>query len=313
MESVEQAVAGTTISFKNVLLATDLSGSAEMALSYGRAFARDGADVHVVHVSGLDDYQLLCAEAFATTFDQEAYAGNDQSGALRELLQGLPREVPVHGRRVWEIIGDVARRNEVDLVIVGTHGRTGVPKLMLGSVAEEVLRDISCPVLTVGARAKAPNGGLVIKKVLLATDCSPHSLAPIYASSICERFGGELTVLVVGKESPRSHSVIHQEVREQITSIAPQLMSLNPKPLFLLQTGKPADKILQAAEDMDADLIILGAHHPRDVRTASHLPWAIATQVIARAHCPVLTVRDARATDPDERWNLSNSLLMNGR
>lgn len=303
----------TKVSFNNVLLATDLAPSSDMAFSYARAFARDGSHVYTIHVNGANDYQLLCPEAFATTFNRPDESFESGSAALGQLIQGLPREVPVHGRRVWEVIADVASRNEIDLLIVGSHGRTGVQKLVLGSIAEEVLRDIPCPVLTVGPNAKAPNGGLQINSVLLATDCSPESLAPSYAAFLCETFGAELTVLAVGQEASVSPFALRQKIKQQLASTTPELTVLDPKPVFLFETGDPADKILQVAEAQGADLIVLGAHYPTDTRTAAHFPWPVAARVISRAQSPVLTARDAKITVADERWHFSDLLAGSGR
>src|SRR5215472_12127514 len=124
-----------SVSLKNILLATDLSPASERALQFAQAFAREHAAVHTLHVNGSDNYQLLCPEAFAATFNtaRDSRSGNKVLGGL---LHGLPCEVPVHGTRTWEVIADVTARNEIDLLILGTHGRKGLQKLLFGSVAE---------------------------------------------------------------------------------------------------------------------------------------------------------------------------------
>ncbi len=206
---------------------------------------------------------------------------------------GLPNEVPLHGSRIWEVIADVAARNEIDLLILGTHGRTGLPKLLLGSVAEEVFRDVPCPVLTVGADVKEPPATMAIDKVLLATDGSLRSSAPAYASWLCEQIGAKLTVLHVdSKYGLASHEMVLAQLKENLLSVAPKMMELPRKPVLLIEEGEPADKILKKAGALSADIIVLGAHHPHNPRAASHLPWATTAKVIAGAKCPVLTVRD---------------------
>src|SRR5262249_20919300 len=145
-----------SVSLKNILLATDLSPASEIVLQYAQPFAREHVAAHKLHVSGADNYQLLCPEAFASTFNTFR---DDRSSTetLSGLLEGLPCEAPVHGTHVWEVIADVAARNEIDLLILGTHGRKGVQKLLFGSVAEEVFRAVNCPVLTVGSDAAGPD------------------------------------------------------------------------------------------------------------------------------------------------------------
>jgi nucleotide-binding universal stress UspA family protein len=272
----------------------DFSPSSVMALHYARVFAREhGVQVHTLHVSGPDNYQLLCPEAFAATFREMPLSATNDSDVLQGLLKGLPSEVPLHGSRIWEVIADVAARNEIDLLILGTHARTGLPKLLLGSVAEEVFRDVPCPVLTVGADVKEPPAALKIEKILLATDGSLHSSAPAYATSFCAKFDAQLTVLHVdAKYGLASTGMVLAQLKENLQSVAPKMAELPHKPVLLIEEGEPADKILQVASNSGVDVIVLGAHHPRNPRAAAHLPWATTARVIAGAKCPVLTVRD---------------------
>lgn len=285
------------ISLKNILLATDLSASSKMALQYARALAHEhGASVHALHVGGPDEYQLLCPEAFAATFDRVP-DGVDGLQVLRVLMTGLPHEVPLHGNKVWEVISDVARRNEIGLVVLGTHGRKGLGKLLFGSIAEEVFRNVGCPVLTVGADAEPPKldatGHLEMNRILLATDFNPWSEAPVFARRFCERFDAELNALhVVTTAEPEGEGLPWQKVKEAVLAAAPEVMELRQKPFFLVEYGDAATKILLVAEEIEAGMIVLGAHHPSEGGSPSHVPWATAARVIAGARCPVLTVRD---------------------
>lgn len=285
------------IVLKNILLATDLSPSSHNALEYARALAHEhGANVHALHVGGRDEYQLLCPEAFGLTFHPLPDSANAPE-VLRGLMAGLPHEVPLHGAKVWEVIAEVAERNQIDLVIMGTHGRKGLGKLLFGSVAEEVFRNVSCPVLTVGADVEPPQvnrmGRLEMKRVLLASDLNPWSLAPAFACRLCERFDAELNALhVVGVVEPEGEGMPWRQVKAEIVAAAPEVQDLSRKPFFLVEYGEPAAKILTVAEEIEAGIIVLGAHHPADAKTPSHVPWATAARVIAGAKCPILTVRD---------------------
>jgi nucleotide-binding universal stress UspA family protein len=286
------------ISLKNILLATDLSASSQKALQYARALAHEhGANVHTLHVSGPDNYQLLCPEAFATTFERLP-ANCDGLAVLQGLLSGLPHEVPLHGRKVWEVIADVSERNEIDLLILGTHGRKGLDKILFGSVAEEVFRNVSCPVLTVGADAEPPKldntGRLEMQKILVATDFNPLSQAPSYACAVAERFGAELYALhVAGPHEVVGEGMPWRQVKDHIAGVAPEVGDLTRKAFFLVECGEPGTQISLVADEIKASLIVLGARHPQDAKAPSHIPWATVARVIAGARCPVLTVRDA--------------------
>jgi nucleotide-binding universal stress UspA family protein len=198
---------------------------------------------------------------------------------------------------VWGVIADVAERNEIDLVVLGTHGRKGLGKLLFGSVAEEVFRNISCPVLTVGADVEPPKlnsmGCLEMKKILLASDFNPRSQAPAFACGLSERFDSELNALhVAGNDEPAGEGMPWRLVKHAISLVAPEIAELRHKPFFLVEYGDPASRILLVADELEAGIIVLGAHHPRDASASSHVPWATVARVIAGARCPVLTVRD---------------------
>jgi nucleotide-binding universal stress UspA family protein len=282
------------LSLKNILLAADFSPGSETAVKYAQAIARRHASrVHTIHVNSPDSYNLLDPDAFAITFNGPEANSKNIADVLHGLLTGLPSQTPLRQGAVWEVIGDVARRNEIDLLVLASHGRHGIPRLVLGSVAEEVFRNVSCPVLTVGPDVKPCNSReMKIKKVLLATHFDAGSTAPLHAALLCNEFGAELTVLHVADENKAaSNGKTSKELAQQLTSVVPPEASLWQKPACVLKYGLPSANILEVAQQMRADLIVLGARHPEPARINSHLPWATAARVIAEAECPVLTVR----------------------
>lgn len=284
----------TALSLKNILLATDFSPGSETALKYTLAIARRHASrVHTIHVNSPDSYNLLDPDAFAITFNDPEANSKNISDVLHGLLTGLPSQTPMRQGAVWEVISDVVRRNEIDLLVLASHGRHGIPRLMLGSVAEEVFRNVSCPVLTVGPDVKPCNSHeMKIEKVLLATHFEAGSTAPVHAALLCNEFGAELTVLHVADENKvSSHGKTSRGLVQQLTSVVPPEACLWQKPECVLKHGLPSANILEVAQQMHADLIVLGARHPEPARINSHLPWATAARVIAEAECPVLTVR----------------------
>ena len=298
MPTLERAL---SISLKNILLATDFSEGSEVAFKCAQAIGhRYASRVHTIHVSGPDSYQLLDPDAFAFTFDGPVGVTTDLTGVLQGLLQGLPSQAPLRQGAVWKVISDVARRNEIDLLVLASHGRQGIPRLVLGSVAEDVFRNVSCPVLTVGPDVKSCNArDLKLKKVLLATHFEPNSAAPLFAAHLCSEFRAELTVLHVSDERQRNRTIqTPSELKAQLHSVFNDELSLWRKPNFMLEYGLPSAKILQIAHELRPDMIVLGARHPEPATINSHLPWATAAKIIAGAECPVLTVRQ-RGDDAD--------------
>jgi nucleotide-binding universal stress UspA family protein len=145
------------LTLKKVLVATDFSEASDAALRYGRALARSfGASLEVLHV---------VEDLFAHAWGAETYAASApelQAAMERQAEQQLMRVVtdedrrqlrakPVllAGRSAFHEIVKYAERERVDLIVLGTHGRGAIAHLLLGSVAENVVRRAPCPVLTV--------------------------------------------------------------------------------------------------------------------------------------------------------------------
>ena len=248
--------------------------------------------MHTIHVSAPDSYQLLDPDAFAITFNGTVAYSNNIADVLHGLLQGLPSQTPLRQGAVWEVVSDVVERNEIDLLVMASHGRHGIPRLVLGSVAEDVFRNVSCPVLTVGPDVKACNAReLNIKKVLLATHFEKNSTAPLFAALLCNEFRAELTALHVAEEHRTPGAANDDDLTRQLLSVVPAEACLWRKPECELRYGLPSAKILEVARELRSDLIVLGARHPEPAKINSHLPWATAARVVAEAQCPVLTVR----------------------
>jgi nucleotide-binding universal stress UspA family protein len=144
------------ILMNNILVATDFGTAADSALRYGRELAsRFGATLHVLHVAENVYVTSFGADTYATVVpEMQQEAENEARGHLRDVVNlrcgGLPvttkvltSTVPAHA------IVDYAREAGIDLIVLGTHGRDGLAHLMMGSVAERVVRLAPCPVLTV--------------------------------------------------------------------------------------------------------------------------------------------------------------------
>ena len=160
------------IALKNILVATDFSEPSDAALAYGRALARTfGAALHLVHVVDTVPTLVYGAEAYAVSMpelQQEMEASAHKQ--LADLLVDndrppLPaRPVVLTSNAPAAAIVDYAKRERIDLIVAGTHGRGGVAHLLMGSVAERVVRTAPCPVLTV----RHPEHEFVVPDALVA-------------------------------------------------------------------------------------------------------------------------------------------------
>jgi len=286
----------TRITLSNILLATDFSASAKKALPYaGNLATRFGAKLLVVHAKTPFNY-AMAPEAWPAAPDEGiATEMQELRASLAKSFPEVRSETLIGEGTASEVVTGILEKQKFDLVVVGTRGRTGLGRLLLGSQAEEILRRASCPVLTVGPHAESGNGAL--KSVLFATDFGPESQAAApYAISIAQENQAELTLLHV-IEAPRTGELVLP--RDLETSTATVLRAIVPneakfwcEPRCVVEQGKPAEKILDVAARFHAGLIVLGARRPTGVPgAATHLSMATVHQVVTQAHCPVLTVR----------------------
>jgi nucleotide-binding universal stress UspA family protein len=284
--------------FRNILCATDFSDSAKRAAAYAAGLARSfGAQLYALHVQEPVNYALPPEAWQASQEFDEA-----EIKSLRESLGAqFPETTPhviVRTGGFWPELHAAIKTNSIDLIVVGTHGRTGVSKVALGSRAEEILRHASCPVLAVGPHVHSverERGKL--ESILFATNFGPSSLkvAPI-AVSLAQDFQSKLTLLHVIEQPAAASENAGEEFGEatgqMLRDLVPEDANLWCRPHYAIETGSPVDRILAVARRTNADLIVLGAHKERGVSGAStHLPTSIVHQVLARAECPVLTIR----------------------
>jgi nucleotide-binding universal stress UspA family protein len=286
------------IHLKNVLYATDFSRAADRAFPYAAEFARRfGAKFYAVHARTPENY-LTAPEAWAranTEFEK-------QEKALREVLRNdLPHiatEVLTAEGGVWRVLKSVIDEKNIDLLVLGTHGRTDLGKFFLGSVAEDVVRQAACPVLTVGPHSPSepPLEGR-FREILYATDFSEESLAAApYAISLMQEHQAHLTLLHV-IEKPNfgdwtRPDALEASAVQQMQNLVHAIAELSREPRYTVREGKPAEAILEVAKKQKSNLIVLGVRKPEGIPGgASHLPLAVAHKVIAHAACPVLTVR----------------------
>ncbi|HKV92611.1 MAG TPA: universal stress protein [Candidatus Angelobacter sp.] len=283
--------AESALLFKNILLAVDFSPASEPAVYHASAIARQClSDVHMMHVNGDESYHLLPAEAFRVAVRDRESPPHDMLQLVKGLLDGLPNEVPLRHDGLWEVIADVVARNKIDLLILGTHGRTGLAKFIRGSVAEQIFRNVSCPVLTVGPEALCVNDKVAFKNVLLASNLDPRSAAPIYASWLCDEFKGSLTALHVTGNNDNEINTDLQKAN-QVKAMLPNQRTGSPR--IIVEHGSPVESILEMISALCPDVVVLGARHAAQSAITSHLPWSTVSKVIAGATCPVLTVCEA--------------------
>lgn len=289
----------TRVAFKNILFATDFSPSAEAALPYAIGLAKQyGAKVHGLHVRFPATYPIVGPEAMPQIMEAAEEQAKLEAQQLHQLLASVPHAVTISEGDLWPTLKEIVNKEQVDLVVMGTHGRKGVSRALLGSAAEEVFRKASCPVLTVGPHVSHnTERRMAMKQILFATDFSAESLAALpFAVSLAQEHQSNLTLLnVTGKQEVGElvHAGQYMEsTLRRLHGLVPAGAELWCQPKCRVEHGAEAEKIIEVAIALGADLIVLGVHAPQGgVGATTHLLRSIAHQVVADAQCPVLTIR----------------------
>ena len=291
-------------SLKSVLVATDFSDASRQPLAHGLAVARHyGAKFYLAHVVSGFGYTLTGPDAL------EAASG----AAKRDLLQleqqlvesgsleGIEHESIVSKGVVWEELQSIISQNHIDLVVLGTHGRRGLGRIVLGSVAEDVFRHANCLVLTVGPNSCTFDFGKTNLKFLFATDFGEGSLRALpHAISFANHLRAKLIFLHVVPVAPvpehpsRDVLLMRDAARMACLRRLEQLLTneeeLALPPEYLVHFGRPSETILQLALKLEADLIFMGLRRSTHVVAAPQTHWATAYEMVcgcelSRADC----------------------------
>jgi nucleotide-binding universal stress UspA family protein len=287
------------VRIRSILLATDFSPISELAFNYALAFAHlYDSRVTVAHVIRPEACVLVPPLGRTTTSCElgREFAEHEMTRLLVSgRLRSVPHQVVVEEGALWPVLSSVIRRNDVDLVVAGTHGRTGMKKMLLGSVAEEIFRQSDCPVLTVGPATGEVSLPIELKRILYATDFSPASEAALsYAVSLAQEYGSRLTMLHAVQDYRDGSAEVAAKVQE---SYAHQLQKMLPADLlwgetaFRVAFGEPVPAIQKIASAERSQLIVLGIQ--RALGFAGRLPTDKSYRIACQAPCPVLTVRSA--------------------
>lgn len=299
------------IGIERVLCAVDFSEFSRHALDDALAVAHwYDAELTVIHVVPLVPSSAVADPAVASVpiVHLEERDVADATAELRDFVgtAAAPsdriKSAVLVGAVVPRIL-DQARECRADLLVVGTHGRSGFERFLLGSVSERVLRKAPCPVLTVpGQVERVPPDTVPFKRIVCAVDFSEASLGALeYALSLARASDGQMTVVhaleMIEEEPavPSSFSVPeYRLVRErEASNRLAQLVPADASDWCTLETvvvvGKAYRGVLSVAEERAADLIVIGVQgrNPIDVMFFG----STAQHVVRQATCPVLTVR----------------------
>jgi nucleotide-binding universal stress UspA family protein len=279
--------------FRSIMVGTDCSAASATAVKLAADFAKQfHSRLYVLHAVLPEFYGVGMAGAVPELALADLENAREQ---LHKYAERIPELRTVKHKEIaflgspGDAIQSAGQANGVDLLVVGSHGRRGLAKLTLGSVAEWAISHLSFPVLVAGPSCDKTLRP--IRSILLATDLSQHALsASQYASSMAQDYNGRLTIMHVLSEA----STAEQQAQAELSAMA-ELRRLVPGECgewctlqFQLKTGDIAAAILESARQDKANLIVLGVH--RRLPLADHALRNKLSAIIRGAHCPVLLV-----------------------
>ena len=296
------------MNLQRILCPVDFSECSRQAAAYAVMIAgRWGASVTALNV--LPPIPASLPAGGAGLFPSFAFTPEDLQEFRDEVdsfVRGTGIDVPLdpvvaEGDAV-EVITHMAGHLPADLLVMGTHGRSGLDRLVLGSVTEKMLRKAPCPVLTVPPRAPGASPAVVVRRVLCGVDFSPSSVKALaLAESLARRTGARLTVVHVlesasvletvgmgasggGPGDPDVHAAARRRLERSLSKDARSGGYVSE----VVLPGKPSREILRLAAEEHTDLIVLGAH---GARTGALAFGSTPNHAVREAACPVLTVR----------------------
>ncbi len=304
MAAVQPVSLSSTPGFqlKHILVATDFSQCSHHALEQAAAISRlHGSNLVVVHAIPPQPMLQNALEPASWELDDVRSQAQQELSKqeIVDMLAGVPHRTLIECGELKEVLAKLVKESEISLVVVGTHGRNGFKKLLIGSRAEQILRTTECAVLTVPPHeppALLSHGKF--RSVLFATDFSPGSMHALpFALGFAQESYARLALLHVVEQSSVTALYMQDELvkraGKRLEEIKARATQMGVVAEVKSVSGFPIDEIMHVAKDVDADLIVMGVHksHGLGARASAHLPWTIAQSVVCRATCPVLTVR----------------------
>jgi nucleotide-binding universal stress UspA family protein len=287
-------IAAKPIKLKKILWTTDFSPASQASLPHAVALARRyESRMFLAHVVVPHPYPMVSPEAAPYVEDLRRGSSTRLTAmAESDELRGIPHEVLLGRGEVAEELNAMVRDQQIDLMVLATHGRRGLRHFLLGSVAEEIWRTAECPVLTVGPHAlDRPAEEIALRQILYPTDLSAEAFAAApFALSFALEYESRLTVLHVVPAAVRTSArLLARAFRDELLEMFPSETVPWCEPECLVESGEPSETILRIARERHADLIVLGVRSPEEL-ARQHLS-NVAYPVVAGADCPVLTVR----------------------
>jgi len=268
---------------EKILVATDGSRYSEKALDGAVNIAKKcGSSLYVLNVVELNPEFMSLAPEAVEKMERDSRALLEET-KKRVSQKGITCETVIHeGEQPYEFIVSEAKRKKADLIVIGTHGRTGLKKLLMGSVAARVIGHAPCPVLVIPLR-----GSVGLKNILVATDGSIYAEAAVKeAISIAAACDSKLSaVCVVKGQRPTKYTSEAEKIVERVVKGAAKS---DIRAEGIVREGEPYEVIADLAREKKVDIIIVGRYGRTGLTKL--LMGSVTKRVIGHASCAVLVI-----------------------
>jgi nucleotide-binding universal stress UspA family protein len=288
---------------KSILCPIDFSDFSTAAYQYALSLAEYyKARLVALHVVELWKYPFADYAAQEADYSKVSRAMNEGGEVqLHRFMQEHPAgrlqpELAVRQGNAPNCILSFVQNENIDVIVMGTHGRRGLDRLVLGSTTDRVMRKAACPVLVVSDRSHKdlttdPDGRHRLSRILYCTDFSNNSeRARGYAISLAAEYGAELTLLHVAERIPdlaEAEAIVAKRTRE-LDKLISETERKNLNVRFAVKFGKPYEKIVRYATEAKSSLIIMTARGGDAVDRAVF--GSTTYRVVQLGPCPVLAV-----------------------
>jgi len=288
------------VGIRNVLIATDFSRCSSAAFHLGLQLSKAyNAAAYIVFVLPNDPYLLAGPDAYAAARD----AARRDLEELESEVRRTYGEISYDNYHLFLLDGDIAeailnfaREKQIDLIILGTHGRSPLPKALLGSVAERVFRHSPVPVLTLGPAVCRAAATGEPRSILVAADFTPASLRAVrFAAGLAHEHKSNLTLAHVLDPKPLQHVSDRAAAELGVETRLREMLGRESEGLHCtvrVEVGRITQKILEMARNEAADLLVMGVRRSSGVLDRLAIPHAY--EIVRESPCPVLTLRETR-------------------
>jgi nucleotide-binding universal stress UspA family protein len=280
------------ITFDHILVPTDFTEISQRALEYAKAIAKLGnSELLLVHVNSPVELITPPEAAWVDLSEVQSLQEEqlEQSGAALRSEGFRARAISVTGPLHNELLSTV-NQYKADLIVLGTHGKKGLERLLFGSDAEAVLMHAHCPVLSVGPAApNLQDKTWRMREVICATNLEPRSAEVVaYAHRLAALYQADLVLFHVKSSSKQDDDVNWVAFEEAFRYYVPEDLGTHSWLRTRLASAPPATSIVELAVQRGSGLIVMGTHEKSSI--ATHFGRGTTAKVLAEAPCPVLTI-----------------------